>query len=433
MGRVHVCLLVLIAGCGRFGFTDSSSRPDADDGIARITVERGGTMGGTIMGTDLFQCSASSCTLEVPRGTAVWLRAVPTADAWFAGWSGPCGGNFTCELAATGDVTVGAEFAPLPNRGFVTSTTTNGSFGGLAAGDAICTARANAAGLSGTFIAYLSSSTTDAASRLAASRGWVRVDGAPVADAPTAFSNGSIVFPPRLNEYGDDVGTLSVYTGTSLGAKTANRCLDWTSALATDNATLTRAHYAANMVNGSTGNCGQSAALLCVEIGRNVPVAIHPDPQAQLAFTSRTLWTPGNGRSSADAVCAADAVNAGLAGTFLAGLATTTESIESRFPPGRIYRRGDGVRLLRTAGIFSTDSLDVPPELDARGSHVTTDYWTGTLRWASPAQATQNCSDWSISSTVITGDLLYAPNPDLRNATKTTACNTALPVLCFEN
>ena len=44
------------------------------------------------------------------------------------------------------------------------------------------------------------------------------------------------------------------------------------------------------------------------------------------------------GRDAADALCASEAVAAGQAGTFLATLATTTESIASRFPPGSTWR-----------------------------------------------------------------------------------------------
>ena len=437
MGRLHLCALVVIAGC-RFGFDDASSStpdgggPDAPAGVARITIQHIGSAGGTIMGNNLFQCSTSTCTLEVPNGTAVWLRGVAAADGWFAGWSGACGGTFTCELTANGDINVGAEFAPLPNRVFVTSTTTDGAFGGLAGADSICATRAAAGGLSGTFVAYLSDSTTDAADRVSTSRGWVRVDGAPFADAPTAFSNGKIVFPLRLDEYGNDVGNVLVYTGTSGGTASTELCADWTSNLATDTGTVTRSEYAAALLNGSTGDCDSAAHLMCVETGRNVPLAIHPDPQAHLAFVSKTEWIPGQGRSSADAVCIADAAAAGLSGDFLAGVATTTESIESRFAPGLIFRRVDGVRLLRGAGIFATDYLDVPPELDSLGGHIDNDFWTGTLRWNAPAELTQNCGDWSTGDAGTTAEMHETSNTDLRTSAKRDPCSTSIPVLCFE-
>jgi hypothetical protein len=55
----------------------------------------------------------------------------------------------------------------------------------LGAADAICAARATEANLPGTYVAWLSTSTRQARDRLAGARGWVRVDGRPVADGST--------------------------------------------------------------------------------------------------------------------------------------------------------------------------------------------------------------------------------------------------------
>ena len=54
--------------------------------------------------------------------------------------------------------------------------------GGLAGADAICAARANAAGLPGTFKAFLGSLNANAWARLAGARGFARVDGKPFGD-----------------------------------------------------------------------------------------------------------------------------------------------------------------------------------------------------------------------------------------------------------
>jgi hypothetical protein len=436
----RVCALVLVAACGRFGFDDQAVTPggpdggDAPHGLARNTIEPSGAAGGTIVGPDGFSCgpAAAECTLAIEPGKPVWLRGLPATDAWFAGWTGKCGGNFTCEFTATTDLRIEAEFAPQPNRVFVTSTVTTGAFGGIAGGDAICAARATAAGLSGTFIAYLSDSTTDAPSRLAGSRGWVRVDGAPFADLPAAFSTGAIVFPPRLDELGIDVGNATVFTGTDGGTAVADLCLDWTSAVATEDGGATRTHLASGATGSSPKACSSQNRLMCVEIGRSVAVTLHADPDSPVAFMSRTLWTPGAGRASADAVCAADATSAALPGTFLAAISTTTESIESRFAPGQTYRRVDGVRLLRSPGMFLADYLDVPPELDQRGAVVGNDYWTGTRRFSVAGQASDTCSDWSTASALIDGEMHYTASTDIRTSAKREPCNTPLPVLCLQ-
>jgi len=323
-----------------------------------------------------------------------------------------------------------AEFGPTPNRVFVTSTTTDGNIGSVAAADSICAARATAAGLQGNFVAFLSSSTSNATSRLTSSRGWVRTDGAPFADAPTAFSNGNIVFPPRLDEYGNDLGSVLVFTGTNRGA-IANTCSDWTDNSGTGSAGGTYNQYAASSIASEDVACSNVAHLMCVETGRVQAVQIHPDT-GKLAFASVTKWVPGGGRASADAVCAGDATTAGLAGTFLAAVATTSETIASRFSANTIYRRVDGVRLLRTAGMFAADWLDAPPELDAYGNLVEDDVWTGATTFAALPAAGDNCSDWTDGSSASDGYMQFTTRTQLSTPEKTDLCSSNVELLCLE-
>lgn len=439
MRALYSSVLLLITGCGRLGFSDESATlpdggagADAGDGLAHITIQRLGSGAGTITGPNGFTCSASSCELAVAPGTAMWLRAVPATDAWFAGWTGVCGGNQSCTFEATTSITLQAEFAPTPNRVFVTSTATNGAIGGVAGGDAICAARATAANLSGTFIAFLSDSTSNAASRVASSRGWVRIDGAPVADAPTAFGNGKLVYPPRLDEYGNDLGSVLVFTGNDAGAVATATCLDWSSSSPTEYGRGSLSQFAARLTNGWDDTCDAQAHLMCVEIGRSVTIDIHPDTTSKQAFATTGTWVPGNGRASADALCASEASGAGLSGTFLAALATTTETIASRFSTTTQYRRVDGVRLLDGPGLTTVDFLDVPPELDASGARVDSDYWTGTTRFSKLATPSDNCDDWANSSALGTGAMHYTGATDVRDAAKYDPCSKAMPVLCLE-
>lgn len=89
------------------------------------------------------------------------------------------------------------------NRAFVTSTThVLGALGGLAGADAICNQRAAAAGLDGTYVAWLSSSTASAASRLANASGWVRTDGKPFAKSRGDLLAGRLLYPLELDETG---------------------------------------------------------------------------------------------------------------------------------------------------------------------------------------------------------------------------------------
>lgn len=436
MGRAVLMVLVLSA-CGRLGYDEQiadgadASLPDVPDGLARITVQRMGTGTGTIVGSDGFTCSDASCELVVPIGTSVWLRGLAATDSWFGGWTSLCGGNFECRFTATASATILADFSPMPNRVFVTSTTTDGAFGGIAGADAICAARASAAGLTGSYVAFLADATTTAVSRLGGSRGWVRLDGAPVADAPTALATGAIIFPPRLDEFGTDLGNVVVWTGSNWGATVADRCLDWTSNQAVDDGGTTRAQYASSVASSSKRACSLQHHLMCMETGRTIPVAVRPDT-GKLAFTTRTTWQPGNGRATADTLCASEAASAGLAGTFLAAMATTTESIASRFAAGEVYRRVDGVRLFRDAGMFDVDFLDVPPELDQFGVRVSDDYWTGTGRWNTPTTLANSCTDWTDGAGTSSGEMHFTTYTEIKNAAKSDACDIAFPVLCLE-
>lgn len=123
--------------------------------------------------------------------------------------------------------------APLANYVFVTSTThLVSTFGSdLAGADAICMQRASAAGLAGTYRAWLSSSTVNARERLSGARGWYRPDGKPVADRVEDLLAGRMFYPIRVDENGDDIGIVGpeVATGTvSNGGRSFNRCNDCT-------------------------------------------------------------------------------------------------------------------------------------------------------------------------------------------------------------
>ena len=134
-------------------------------------------------------------------------------------------------------------------RVFVTSTTYDGNLGGLAGADAKCAARAAAAGLSGTYKAWLSSSTTSAASRLThATVPYKRTDGVTVANNWTDLTDGdlAVVTSPSPFTVGinhDEFGvalssaTVGAWTATLPDGSTADpsgvlNCFSWTSNVA---------------------------------------------------------------------------------------------------------------------------------------------------------------------------------------------------------
>ena len=118
---------------------------------------------------------------------------------------------------------------------FLTQTTFGGTLGGLAGADATCQAEANAAGLPGSFRAWLSDSTTAAASRVAVTTGRYRMpNGVFVANSWTDLTDGSLLAGINSLANGTVVaGSGRVWTathndGTAYSAA-ADNCNNWTS------------------------------------------------------------------------------------------------------------------------------------------------------------------------------------------------------------
>lgn len=120
--------------------------------------------------------------------------------------------------------------SPSTHQIFLTSTTYSGNLGGLNGADAICTARATAGGLSGTFKALLSTSTIAANSRVSIVSSVRRVDGQTVANNSADFWDGTAAVQMNMTELGTTVSDARPWTGsTSAGAfVTGKSCEDWT-------------------------------------------------------------------------------------------------------------------------------------------------------------------------------------------------------------
>lgn len=102
-------------------------------------------------------------------------------------------------------------------RVFASSTTTRGNIGGIAGGDALCQARADAAGISGSFIAWLSDGSSSPATRLAHDPGlsYRLPDDTVVADDFADLTDGTIDAAIGLDELGNPLPSGAfVYTST---------------------------------------------------------------------------------------------------------------------------------------------------------------------------------------------------------------------------
>lgn len=159
-------------------------------------------------------------------------------------------------------------------RVFVTSTKHDGNLGGLAGGDAICQQRADEAGLTGTYLAWLSDSTGSPSTRFIQSPGpYVRTDGVQVADDYADLTDGDIDSHILTDENGIP-GISSVKTGTAEdGTPLTTNCSDWTSAanvfeqpFGSNNAPF---FDLASWSSISTTSCPTELALYCFEQGSN--------------------------------------------------------------------------------------------------------------------------------------------------------------------
>ncbi len=302
-----------------------------------------------------------------------------------------------------------------PNVMFVSSRTyPNGNLGGLAGADHECQTMAQAAGLPGTFLAYLSTSTVAAPTRFANARGWVRTDGLPVADTIQQLAAGNIWYPPLLDETGHAFNTAHpiVLTGTKYDGTIAAglTCSDWTSSDANssvDNGTPV-AGYSGWQFFGqeSCGGGGDTERIYCMQSTQNVAVA-QPQASGRIAFITHPIigsgWAPSGGLAAADAYCQSDATSAGLPGTYLALLSTSTASAASRFDlSGAPWVRPDGVQVFAHASDL-TAFVPIAPIVVAsdRVSYFGNyNVWNGSGSISAAGSTSTDCLDWTAHAAI---------------------------------
>jgi uncharacterized repeat protein (TIGR02543 family) len=375
-----------------------------------LAVTRSGAGSGTVTSSPSgINCGGtpSVCSRNFDYNLMVTLTASPAPGTAFGGWSGACTNvTGTCTVTMTAARSVNALFTIIPaNYVFVTSTLQTGMIGGLSGADSICQMRATSVSLPGTYRAWLSTSTVDAASRLGSARGWIRTDGKPVADRVSDITSGHMFYPIKLDEAGTSVGDGYIPTatgGNGLRAGFGGTCSDWTST--TGNAAAGFAsHHGTGFTVYTSVNCTTASRLYCFGIDNQAVVA-PPAVTARRAFVSST-WQPGGGLASADAQCSTDATAAGLTGSYKALLATTTASAISRFSTGTgtlPWARLDNTLILPTAGALASTTLsyvDATPNSNAAnnvwysGNPYT---WTGADNLHSVG--TQTCANWTANT-----------------------------------
>lgn len=330
--------------------------------------------------------------------------ASPLADSGITDVRSPDDGGADAAGPDAGDAApppcpLGAICSGAHNYAFVTSTERVLSTLGVAGADAHCNELAAAAGLPGTYVAWVSSTTSSARARLGTASGWLRTDRRVLALSAEELFEGRLLHPLSLDEAGA-VRELDVAQTGTLGDGTVAdpNCLDWTSSEATDR---TLAGYpwmtSARWSQGALGQCNGAARFYCFGKDQDAPIAWTPVP-GRRAFVTSASFPPAGGLAAADALCASEASAASLGGTFKALLATASASAISRFSVfGPTWVRVDGVPLWTSAAAAKAGApIETPILLRADGSRGAAQWlWFGAT--ALDAVGSNTCADWTSS------------------------------------
>lgn len=406
--------LLLSVGCGRIGFAektgqDAGGLPDdsgVDAGIgdadigAQVTVSL--VSGGRVVSTPAGIDCPGTCTASFESGTSLRLDALDGAPApqVFQNWSSDCSGNSPrCDLiVGDGNRSVTATFASA-NFAFVSQPTViAGSLGSAAAADTVCQQEADAADLPGTYVAWLSDSSTNAIDRLTGARGWVRLDGRPVIDRPSDLPARSMRYPILFESGGVPVANTNPVMGTSdeNGTLLAASCEDFSVMTGSLRAGFA-SHVGERWARGTIASCGSPGRVYCFGTDHTTPFPIRIPEERRRVFVTDQPWLGlTEGVASADAHCAAEATRAGLLGTFIAFLSTTrVPAIDRIDPTGPVYTRMDGVPLANSSADFVAGDFLTSPAQDQFLNFPANFPVVGAGRPDQTGSPALNCDDFS--------------------------------------
>lgn len=177
------------------------------------------------------------------------------AISWFI--APLCGGCFWSTPSA--EVSSNAD-----KRMFVTRSKFSGNLSGLSGADAKCQTAANAAGLKGTYIAFLSTSAVDASTRVTGPGPWSNTLGARVFDSAAGWAG----FPKGYilaDELGSYVGG-GYWTGSGpQGTRTQAVCGDWRSVTDSVGGIYGTGGSSSEWLSSSVSPCSSDLSLLCLQ------------------------------------------------------------------------------------------------------------------------------------------------------------------------
>lgn len=371
------------------------------------------------------------------------------------------------------------ECGPLARRIFQTSVKGTGNLStwpdahgktGIEAGDAICQSRADAAGLSGTFVAWLSDDNNDAYCRLHQLSGkkadncglselpvdggpWVRTDGFPFAsDAAHLFGRNVVYSTVTTDEFGiahllsGGYFTATTNQGTVYKNEYATTCDNWTNSPEAMVGGGVAVFGAGSWSNGSTGYCNMARALLCIETGSGPPIHESYKRSGKKIFLSSiqgngnlSSWHGAGGKTgiaAGDSICQTLAREAGLenAEHFKAWLSDTHTSAFERIQSDGPWVRMDGIRIADNRQGLKADNLPTVLNLTEKGDYIASgaSAWTGTLRDMQP-DTQRTCNDWQTDSSESNGRVGRTFDTESWTTSGYPSCNYSFYLYCIED
>ena len=439
-----------IADAGSYELTIEIERPEV--GYVKETGDlKGITVGGVSVckGNDADGGCAGAVKVQIDRAPTTIEVNVNAGSAYFV-QPESCKSKSTCNV----DADAGANGVKLRvvahNYVFVTSKTFQGNLSGLSGADTICSSAAEEAGLPGSYKAWLSDDNSNAIDRFATTtRGFVRVDGKPFADALDDLKKGAVDYPIQVDEHGNPLADDAlVFTGTIGNGKKGGgiyMCTNWSSATG---------FAAGGYANAGTGvwtnkttiaECSDFAHLYCFRNDLNASLTlVDPPADHRIAFLS-TPFVPTGGRAELDTRCQSEATTNGVPGTYRAWIATTDKK-PTDLPfvvGGGGWYRLDGMPVFPKAADLQSSSSQLTGAITqyADKSYVPdspspkTAVWTGmSTNLAAKADGLVfSCGDWTGSSaTGVEGNAAFTNQSAIRIAAGFGTCTQDHSVYCFQ-
>ncbi|MBI3783803.1 MAG: hypothetical protein HY270_10400 [Deltaproteobacteria bacterium] len=170
---------------------------------------------------------------------------------------------------------------------FVTSSSHDGNFGGLAGGDGICDGLAAAAGLKGQWVAWLSNAGINGGDRIVGDGPFVSTNGTQIAADKAALLSGTLDNAISSDENGVGIGAAAdVWTGTTAaGARSGSTCSGWN-----DNGSGSGTFGNANQTDSDwsdvdTDTCSDAKRIYCFQL----PLLVAPAPVLSAPFKVLTV------------------------------------------------------------------------------------------------------------------------------------------------